>query len=444
MIRASSEGSMNRTPRALTSALVLVGLFSLVGMAPPPPGADPEKDLKKAAKASDTPGMVAAIEAMRPATKDQVKLMLDVGGTLGNPEVYVKCKDSLATATGDAREELCKQLEHAHRIEARVLCADALGSAQDDDAARALATALDDEVLPVRVTAIRSLARLQRHACVDALVARLQAVDVSQGGSEVEELFRALLQLTGQALEAPADWKAWWSTQPAEYDPKTRNRPAGGDSAGTRTRDAGKIFETAVVSRAFVLILDISSSMRVIDMPPGEQWTDPKGVAHAFKDPGMGAPDENSRFMRAKREFTQFINGLTPQTRFAIVAFGDDARAWKDQLVPATDANKAQAVAFVQGLTWQPATVTDAALERAFAIPGADTFYLFSDGIPERRVNGANTDIPQDAVIAKAQQLNLTRKARLHCYGFATASETTRAFLRRLAQTNDGEYKDIR
>lgn len=431
---------MTRHP--LTATLALLTL--LCGMAPP----DPEKDLERALKAGNTTGAVAALEAMRdaPTTKDHVKAIIKVVPALTRREAYLAAVEALAAAQGPAREEVVKSLTRGRAPAQRVVCADALGASAGDDATvGALAEALDDREMPVRVATIRALSRLERRASIEPLYKRLFEITDRSGGTEVEELYSALTHLTGQAFETLEDWEKYHSTLPADYDPKARG--ASGEEATTRTRESsGKIFDSVVTSRSFVLVLDISSSMRVIDLPPGETWKDDKGKAHNYRDPGMGQPHDDSRFRRAQREFAQFIESLTPRTRFALVVYGARARAWPEaeQLVPASEQNKRQAVQFVQGLQWEAATVTDEALEKAFAIAGADTIYLFSDGIPERQRNGKNEDIPQDEVIARAQELNLTRKLRLHAYGFATVSSSVRDFLRRLAAANEGDYKDIR
>lgn len=421
-------------------ALCAVGLV-LCGMAPP----DPEKDLERALKSNNAAALVQAFEAMRdtPTTKDHVKAILKVVPAVTSRDAYLAAVDALAAAQADGREELAKTIKAGKAAPQRVACADALAKIREETSVAALREALDDKEGPVRIATIRALSKLELKACIPALYERLFALQDRSGGAEVDELYRALHHLTGQSLETLEDWKKYYETLPADFDPSKRT--AGGEGPTTRTREgAGKIFDSEVRSRCFVLVLDISSSMRVIDMPPGEKWKDKDGKEHNFRDPGMGAPHADSRFKRAQREFTQFIESLGPDVKFAIVVFGDRARTWREEVVPANEGNKKAAVQFVQGLQWEPATVTDKALEAAFAIPGIDTIYLFSDGIPEKRVSGKNEDIPQDEVIALAQRLNLTRKLRLNSYGFATASDATRGFLRRLAEANEGEYKDIR
>lgn len=430
------------TRRSMSGAAVLAACTVLCGMAPP----DPEKDLERALKSNNQAAVVDALEAMRdaPPTKDHVKTILKVVPVVTTRDAYLAAVDALAAAQGDAREEVAKGVKAGKAPAVRVACVDALARVREESSVTALREALDDREGPVRVAAIRGLSKLELKASIPALYERLFALQDRSGGNEVDELYRALHHLTGQSLETLEDWKKYYETLPADFDPSKRGAAAG-EGPTTRTREgAGKIFDSEVTSRAFVLVLDISSSMRVIDLPPGEKWKDKDGKDHNFRDPGMGAPHNDSRFRRAQREFTQFIESLRPEIKFAIVVYGDRARAWREDLVPATEGNKKAAVQFVNGVTWEPATVTDKALEAAFAIPGIDTIYLFSDGIPEKRVNNKNEDIPQDEVIARAQELNLTRKLRINCYGFATASDSVRGFLRRLAEANEGEYKDIR
>jgi hypothetical protein len=202
-----------------------------------------------------------------------------------------------------------------------------------------------------------------------------------------------------------------------------------------------------VLSQRFVLVLDISNSMRVIDLADGETSTNKDGNAVPYRDPGTSwPPDPASRFMRARNEFVEFIKQLDGRVNFTIVVFGAerDCRTWNPQLQRANAGNKDKAIQFVTGLRWSGATRTDLALEQAFAVQGADTIYLFSDGIPERESGGKTTPIPQDEVITKAKTLNRARKMRLNVFGFATVSAGTKAFLRQLAEENDGEYQDIR
>jgi hypothetical protein len=405
----------------------------------------PEKELEKAAKKNDVEGIVAACEALRAAPSEKgVKALIKFGAGIANIDVYLACRDALAAAKdGKAQEELLEAAGKG-KSEQRVLCLDALGYQSDPKALAALTEALAAKEQPVRTTAIRGLVRTKKKEAVNPLLDRLAKFDLESSDAEVDELARGLRALTGQAFETLEDWRKWWSTVEADFDPtKVGAAPEG----GTKQREppTGNIFGSEVRSKKFVLCLDISSSMRVIDLEPGKKWKDKDGKDHDYEDPGTGwPPKETSRFARARSEFVSFVNQLDGRTRFTIVVFGDECKVWQEQLVPANDGNKKSAVDFVQKLQWGPATRTDLALEKCFAVAEADTIYMFSDGIPEKYTNGKSEDIPQADVLKLAQTLNRVRKARLNTFGFATVSPQTREFLRKLASENEGEYKDIR
>lgn len=425
-------------------AVVGVCLGCASALATPP---DPDKVFARAAQANDEQAMLEAAERMRAEpSKDGVKTLVKYGALVQNVDVYIAARDALAAATeGKPRDELLKACEKSKPFEARVLCVDALALCADDEATEAIGKRLDDKELPVRIAAIRALARQAKAACVPLLFEKLGKGDMSAVDTENEELYGALHQLTGQAFESLEDWQKYWETVSADFDPKNR---AAAETGGTRVREgAGKLFETAVLSKQFVLVLDISNSMRVVELPDGETSPDKNGNNQPYRDPGTGwPPDPDSRFMRARNEFVEFIKQLDPRVNFSIVVFGmeRDTRTWKPQLQRATPKVKEDAIEFVTSLRWSGATRTDVALQQAFAVPDADTIYLFSDGIPERSNGNKTEPIPQDEVLEQARTLNRARKLRLNVYGFSTVSPTTKDFLRQLAEQNDGEYRDIR
>lgn len=412
----------------------------------------PAKDFAKAAKKRDTSGMVTAAEAIADAPdKKGLKALIQIGAVIENMDVYTACQNAIGRAFGKAelREEFKKQLKGAKRPEARVLVIDGLGTSDTKDAVEVIQPYLSDKAKPVRISAIQALLKLQVKESVPPLFERLGEVGFDSKDAEAEELYGALFKLSKQSFEVMADWKNWWETAKADLDPKKIRHSAHENGTRQRNKSEGKIFESVVRSQAFVLVLDISSSMRVIDLPMGETWHDPKKKKDLkYKDPdpkGTKPPHKNSRFRRAQDAFCKFIEGMSARARFAIVVFGDkkDTKLWKKDVVPATKSNKKAAIDFVRKLKWSPATRTDLALEQAFSVKGADTIYFFSDGIPEKIKGGKTVDIPQDEVIEKARVLNRSRKLRLNCYGM-TSSNKTRSFLEKLAKENGGEYKDIR
>ncbi len=351
--------------------------------------------------------------------------------------------------TGKPRAELLKLLKKAKRMEQRVLCVDGLGASGDTSAIPPLTTALGDKDKTVRLSAIKALNRLEHKDCVEPLFTRLGKVGFDSSDAEAEELYGVLFRLTGKAFENIKDWEKWWSVAKADFDPKKK---PGKPGASTRTRKTtGKIFESVIRSQAFVLVLDISSSMRVIDLTGGKTVKSPKtGNPITYKDPdpsGQKKPHKDSRFRKAQDAFVKFLSGLSSQAKFAIVVFASKKETklygGKPTLIQATKKNKDAVIKWVRGLKWGAATRTDLALDLAFKVQGADSIYLFSDGIPEKAGSGKNKDIVVDEILKKVSALNRARKSKLHCYSL-TSNPTTQKFLRQLATENGGEFKDIR
>lgn len=328
-----------------------------------------------------------------------------------------------------------------------MLCADALGGQPGAASVKALGEAINDKEKPVRIAVIRALQRIERGDCIPILYGRLEKVGFKSADAEAEQLYGALFALTGQAYETVEDWSNWWKSVGADFDPKARNK--GGDEHTTLVRHGeGKIFDSVVRSQDFVLLLDISSSMRVIDLPAGETWKDKKGKSHKYKDPdpsGRKKAHPDSRFERSRAAYIKFIEGLSERAKFTIIPFGEakDTKPWKPKPVPANKSNKKAAIDYVKKLRFSYATRTDLALEAAFKIPSIDSIYLYSDGIPEQLKSGKTLEIPQDDILEKARTLNRARKLTINCYAMASG-KAMREFLRKLAEQNDGEYQDIR
>lgn len=425
----------------------------LTGMAPPPPKAkDASKAFVKAFKRRNVQGMVEAAKKLAESpTKKGVTVLVKYGALYPSMEVYRECRTALGAAKeGAARSELLKMLKKSKRPEQRVLCVDGLGASDDPGAVPALSKALKDRAKEVRISAIRALNRIEHKTCIRPLYERLAKVGFKSADAEAEELYKVLFRLTGKQFETLQDWKKWWSFAEKDFDPKKRK---GNTSQSTRVRKgAGKIFGSEIRSQSFVLVLDISSSMRVIDMPRGKFHTvkrgKNKGKKRTYKDPdpsGQMKPKKDSRFRKAQEAFSKFLQGLNANAKFAIVVFGEkkDCRLWKPKLVKATAANKKAVIKFIQGLKMSPATRTDMALDLAFKVQGADSIYLFSDGIPEKRKGGKGVDIPQDQILQQARALNRARKLTINCYAISS-NPSTQAFLRNLAKEHGGEFKDIR
>jgi hypothetical protein len=156
-------------------------------------------------------------------------------------------------------------------------------------------------------------------------------------------------------------------------------------------------------------------------------------------------PLEDQRLYRAKQELASVVGSLTSGVTFNLITFGSEVDAWQESLVPASDANKKEAVSYVHGLKADGVTVTDLALEAAFSSLELDTIYLITDGAPTH-MGGAGPDLPEDTpwlileIHRRVRELNFLRGVRIFTLGFEGAEEE---FLQKLAADNSGTYARI-
>src|SRR4029453_12509419 len=145
--------------------------------------------------------------------------------------------------------------------------------------------------------------------------------------------------------------------------------------------------------------------------------------------------------LRAKNELSKVVKALAEDVRFNIVTFSSDVTPWKQTLVPASASNKKEAVEHIEALKAEGGTVTDLALEAAFAHLEADTIYLVSDGVPPHM--GSSEGAPEDTpglirmIHNRVEELNFLRGVRVFTLGFQLAEEE---FLKKLAADNAGTY----
>ncbi|MBX7157265.1 MAG: VWA domain-containing protein [Verrucomicrobiae bacterium] len=162
-----------------------------------------------------------------------------------------------------------------------------------------------------------------------------------------------------------------------------------------------------------------------------------------------------------KQEAMKLIDGLSINTQFGLIIWEGGSLAFKSQLVPSTDQNKAEAKKWIQGISEDPQTSvrkqqrviggdlledgmggtrTDLAIEQAFAMQ-PDIIYLISDGDANKTQGGK---IPAEEIWKQTADLQktLTEPVRLHAIYFLTAAEkpNEKEFLEGLARKNRGRF----
>lgn len=198
--------------------------------------------------------------------------------------------------------------------------------------------------------------------------------------------------------------------------------------------DAMSFFGIQDTGRSVVVMIDVSGSM--------------------FLRLGEGS------FNAVKEQAAALIAGLGINSRFGIVVWSGGAGRWKEECIPAADANKAEAITLIRdGLTANAyrrldslcrhvlregpgGTRHDLALRQAFAMR-PEIIYMLSDG----NALMGETVIPTDDLLALAGQLqrSLAKEARLHTIYFMTGPDKAaeRELLKILAARNGGRFTDF-
>lgn len=294
---------------------------------------------------------------------------------------------------------------------------------------------LEDPRWQVRAAAIGALGYFRQADVVDLLIERAAA----EPGGVQRHCFIALHRILGEAIPGGVDaWKVWWG--------KHRERVVA-DWSGEAPRPIKKRSEPVMVrqgqghttfygiqtnSKHIVFIIDRSGSM---------QQADEGGAA-------KGKP----RIDTAREELKKAIRSLSAvdgdergAASFNIVAYAGSVTVFKTgKMVAATQRNKEEAFAWIDGLEAVGATNIYDAIEMAFQIisetrpsknaeKGGDTFFLMTDGAPTT----GKVRSP-DLIRSEVAKLNATRQVVIHTIG---VGEQHRArFLKRLAAENHGEY----
>jgi hypothetical protein len=297
----------------------------------------------------------------------------------------------------------------------REVAARALGVLGAKAATAHLVRSLADPASLVVESAANALALLETAAAIEPLIDRLAAVR-GENLRVADALVRALERLTGRSLgDDPELWRAWWK------EAKDKPEGAGAKPAAPTTVSGPRYYGFGVRSNRLMFVLDVSRSMG---------W--------------------NGRLETAQKELQQVLERLPPKTKFDIVTYSDLAQAWAGKLGLATPETVRRAVRFVERLEPVNATNTYDGLRKAFEDEEIDTIFFLSDGTPT-----AGPVVDQDEILAAVREMNRWRRIRIHTIAlvrgepppFAGTSENATAasaFMRRLAEQNDGQFREVK
>jgi HEAT repeat protein len=315
------------------------------------------------------------------------------------------------------------------------LCA----SAKDEDWRVRLAVA---EVLLIHHREGRSL-DVMRDLLRDEKPIVREVAAVSVGENRVEALFPELIVVmregnlrskhkSYEAMKrlsskdygyAPDAWAKWWS------DKKKGKLDAEGGIRPEERMSVASYYKFKVFSDRILFVIDVSGSMKDPEFHP-------------------------NRIEVAHRELKKTILALNEKTLFNVMTFAGNVFIWqKKGEVPATEANKKKALAWVQmRLMPRGGTNTYDALMRSLSDnPLVDTVFFLSDGLPSRGIY----ELPEEILI-KLRYANRFRKVIFNTVALAIGRPSIEKalkwedpdemarFMKMIAEENGGTCVDIR
>ncbi|WP_161604399.1 VWA domain-containing protein [Roseiconus nitratireducens] len=145
-----------------------------------------------------------------------------------------------------------------------------------------------------------------------------------------------------------------------------------------------------------------------------------------------------TRLQRAKRELITALDGLDEACEFGILVFDRNVRAWREELVPATESNKREAIQFVQYLSAGSSTNTHAALCRGLNFDAQmEAIFLLTDGKPTY-----GQLVQPAAILTDVLRRNESRHVTVNTIAIAV-EPLMQGFLRNLAEPSGGEFRVV-
>jgi HEAT repeat protein len=294
---------------------------------------------------------------------------------------------------------------------------------RDEAGLDAMRKLLRDETPIVRETAVIAAGREKTEPLFDDMILVMR-----EGNLRAKKAaFEAMVATSGQDYGyAPDVWAKWWQEK------KKGNVGAAGELKDRKGITVATYYDFKIFSDRILFIVDVSGSM---------EWPESK------------AGDPN-RIAVAKRELIKVIKALDEKTLFNLATFAGHVNTWrKDGEIPATEANRKEALAWIEGaLLPRGATNTYGALiEGLERNPLVDTVYFLSDGIPST----GKYEVPEEILI-KLRYANRFRRVIINTIAVAIGkpavekaekyedAEEMAAFMRLLAEWNGGTCVDIR
>lgn len=294
-----------------------------------------------------------------------------------------------------------------------MIAADSLGQNKRYDAIEFLKRQVDRDAFEThygfRFNLVRALTQMHHPDAVEFLSDLQSRID----GQLHFEITQTLDQVTDADFLGDTERFERWQ---AGRKPKLVLKPASfesGSGSNPRMRfgERQKYYGIDINAKRLMFVIDRSGSMEDYDR-------------------GM------TRLERAKLELTRAITDLPVDSEFGITFFETSVRQWRNELLPATEQNKREAIAFVQRLGYGDRTNTYGALLETLQFDSQlEAVFMLSDGRPT-----LGKIMQPAAIVADIMHRNRFRHLQFNTIGIAV-NESTERFLKALADQSNGEYR---
>jgi hypothetical protein len=214
-------------------------------------------------------------------------------------------------------------------------------------------------------------------------------------------------------LDLPVHPSAY--TRGATAAPVTTQEPA----LEPRDEPPPTIYGEEIVSdsEALVYVIDRSGSM-----------------LHRDRDPATNKRTLPSRWEKARAELARSVSGLPSKVRFNLIAYDCVLLRLWPATKPASDANKATALAWLEAIEPEGLTATGPATALALSDRSVGAVVLLTDGEP-------NCSLSTERHRAMIRSAN-SERVPIHVFGI-NANSAQRAFCMAVASESGGSYFDV-
>ncbi len=316
--------------------------------------------------------------------------------------------------------ETLRRLLRSTRVPLRLAAVRSLARITDEQTVPLLIALLNDDEWRVREAAVEGLGALRSPAAIEPLLARLEKERLRVRGAVV----RALRRTSGMPFrDCARDWRRWWSDVEATFAVPPLEQVEAMETRLARNAEHGptraSFYGLPVDSDHLALVVDVSGSMNEID--PAQR------SATQLEPTARGSIP--TKLEVAKVEIERLLERLPDGAAVNLLFFSGAVERWQLGLVNLHSSGAARASAFVRERRAGGGTNLFDALDEALADPQVDTIYLLSDGHPT-----AGKIVDPTLLRAEIRRRNVARNVRIHVVALGRGSP----LLHHLAEDSGG------